>query len=316
MTSRFVHVIRPGLQTTVQDLGRWGWQTLGVGVAGPMDAFSHRLANALLANPRQAATLEITLIGPELEFEHQCCVAVAGAEFDVKVDGALMPRAQPVDVRAHARMTFGERKRGARAYLAINGGFDVPVVLGSRSTHVPSGIGGCAGRSLRKGDRLAVAAATLRPGRPMQYTAHLFDAANQQPTLRVLPGPDEDRFRNDALDTLQSAPYVIQPESDRMGLRLRGVSIAHAGGADIVSDATPTGTVQVPGSGQPILLMADRQTSGGYPRVATVITADIGIAAQRAPGEAVSFQVCTMAEAMSALIAQENVLLAIEGAAS
>src|SRR5438477_9240955 len=142
MMSASVHILRPGLQTTVQDLGRWGFQALGVPVAGPMDPFAHRLANALVGNPREAATLEITLVGPELEFESDCVVALAGADFAVTVDGGAVPHASAFAVASHARMRFGAHERGARAYLSVNGGFDVPSVLGSRSTHVPTGMGG------------------------------------------------------------------------------------------------------------------------------------------------------------------------------
>lgn len=312
MTPRSIHVRRPGLHTTVQDLGRWGFQALGVPVAGPMDPFSHRFANALVGNARDAAVLEITLMGPELEFEGDCLVAIAGAEFDVEVDGAMVPHARAFAVSARARMQFGARTRGARAYLAVDGGFDVPVVLGSRSTHMPSGIGGVAGRSLRKGDRIPLGLSERRhvpTGRPI---AHAHDSLSDPAVLRAFSGPDADRFKDDALEALQSAPYALGPDSDRMGFRLQGPKLRHAGGADIISDATPTGSVQVPGSGEPILLMADRQTTGGYPRIATVITADLGVAGQRGPGDTVSFRICTPADALSALIARENALLAVE----
>ena len=211
-------------------------------------------------------------------------------------------------------MRFGPRSRGARAYLAVDGGFDVPVVLGSRSTHVPSGIGGWGGRSLHKGDRLPLGASERRPVPAGRQSTHAHDMLMDPAILRALSGPDTDRFKDDALDALQSARYVLDPDSDRMGFRLHGPGLHHADGADIISDATPTGCVQVPGSGQPILLMADRQTTGGYPRIATVITADLGIAGQRGPGDTVSFRICTPADALSALIARENALLAVEAA--
>jgi antagonist of KipI len=314
MSSRSIHVLRPGLHTTVQDLGRWGFQSQGVPVAGPMDLFSHRYANALVGNSRDAATLEITLIGPELEFEGDCIVACAGAEFAVLVDGAAVPLAQAFRVPAGAKLQFGARSRGTRAYLAVDGGFDVPVVLGSRSTHVPSGIGGWGGRALHRGDRLPLGTSERRPVPGGRQSTHAHDTLPDSAILRALSGPDLDRFRGDALGALQSAPYAIGPDSDRMGFRLHGPRLRHADGADIISDATPTGSVQVPGSGEPILLMADRQTTGGYSRIATVITADLGIAGQRGPGDTVMFRICTPAEALSALIARENALLAVEAA--
>jgi antagonist of KipI len=311
MSSPSIHVTRPGLHTTVQDLGRWGFQSQGVPVAGPMDLFSHRLANALVANAREAATLEITLIGPELEFDGDCLIAIAGAEFDVTVDGAAIPHAQAVKIPSRAKMRFGARTLGTRAYLAVNGGIDAPLVLGSRSTHVPSGIGGWEGRPLRKGDRLPIGSPMRRPAARRQ-SSHGRDTLIVPAVVRVVSGPDTARFGSDAYDALQSAAYTIDADSDRMGFRLHGPALRHLRGADIISDVTPTGSVQVPGSGQPILLMADRQTTGGYPRIATVIAADLGIAGQRAPGDTISFRMCTAADALSALIARENALLALE----
>jgi len=314
MSSRSIHVTRPGLHTTVQDLGRWGFQSQGVPVAGPMDPFSHRLANALVANAREAATLEITLIGPELEFEGDCLIAIAGAEFNVTVEGVAIRNGQAVTIPSGASIHFGARTRGTRAYLAVNEGIDVPLVLGSRSTHVPSGIGGWEGRPLRKGDRLPLSPSTRRFASRRQ-SSHSRDTLIDPAVVRVVSGPDTDRFGSDAYDALQSEPYVISGDSDRMGFRLNGPALRHLRGADIISDVTPTGSLQVPGSEQPILLMADRQTTGGYPRIATVIAADLGIAGQRAPGDTVSFKMCTAADALSALIARENALLALEASA-
>jgi antagonist of KipI len=215
---------------------------------------------------------------------------------------------------AGSRLKFGARVRGARAYLAIAGGIDVPPVLGSRATHVISAMGGMAGRALRAGDQVPVGSART----PQRTASPLSDPVSPLPdgqaTVRVLPGPQAERFAPDALDVLQSAPYVIAQNSDRMGFRLEGPRLVHSGSADIISDATPLGVLQVPAAGQPILLMADRQTSGGYPKLATVIAADVPVAAQLAPGDRLSFQVCTPQVALGALIAQERVLLAMESA--
>ena len=307
-------VIKPGILTTVQDEGRWGYQSHGVPVAGPMDAFSHRLANALVGNPRDAAVLEITLLGPELEFQSERVIAICGAEFTVTMDEKPLKSNVAVLAAAGSRLKFGARVRGARAYLAIAGGIDVPPVLGSRATHVISAMGGMAGRALRAGDQVPVGSART----PQRTASPLSDPVSPLPdgqaTVRVLPGPQAERFAPDALDVLQSAPYVIAQNSDRMGFRLEGPRLVHSGSADIISDATPLGVLQVPAAGQPILLMADRQTSGGYPKLATVIAADVPVAAQLAPGDRLSFQVCTPQVALGALIAQERVLLAMESA--
>jgi antagonist of KipI len=307
-------VIRPGMLTTIQDAGRWGYQGRGVPVAGPMDEYSHRLANALVGNDRGAATLEITLIGPELEFESERIAAVVGAEFDLAIDGKPAASQTAFIVASGARLRFGARHRGARAYLAVEGGVDVPPVLDSRSTHVISALGGCQGRALRAGDRLPLGLRRTGSRGIALAAAASPTLPDQSAVVRVLPGPQAERFAPEALEALQSAPYAIEPSSDRMGFRLRGPRLVHAADPDIISDATPLGVLQVPASGQPILLMADRQTTGGYPKIATVITADLPIAAQLAPGHAIGFKVCSAREAMAALIAREQALLRMETA--
>jgi antagonist of KipI len=304
-----LRVIRAGLHTTVQDTGRWGFQSQGVPVAGAMDLFAHRLANALVGNEPSAATLEITLTGPELRFEDERTIAVAGGRFDLTIDGSPIAGEMPVVVGSGSVLRFGERRRGARAYLAVSGGIDVPVVLGSRSTHVPSRSGGLRGRPLAAGDVVPLGPARARRRGGMRAPA----GGRQDGRLRVLPGPQQDRFADRALVALQSAPYVVQPESNRMGFRLSGPPLELRSTSDIISEPAPIGALQVPASRQPILLMADRQTAGGYAKLATVITADIGIAAQLAPGDEVRFAVCTHGEALAALIAQERAILAIEG---
>jgi len=313
-----VYVVRPGLRTLVQDEGRWGSQARGIPVAGPMDPFSHRLANALVGNARTAATLEMALAGPELQFEDERVVAVTGGNFEITASGSPVPHGSPFVVAPHARLTFGVRQAGARAYLAVEGGFDVPLVLGSRATHVPSGMGGWNGRALVRGDRVPLGPPLARRRFPLERLRSIGDSSKrgtafaERGVARVLPGPDADRFVDGALDTLQATAYEVAGDSDRIGYRLTGPALHHSRGADIVSDATPIGSIQVPASGQPVLLMADGPTTGGYPRIATVIRADIGIAGQVAPGDFLSFRVCAAAEALAALIAQEQRLMALE----
>jgi antagonist of KipI len=306
-----LQVIRSGLQTTVQDLGRWGHQAYGVPAAGPMDPFAHRRANALVGNGRDAAALEIAFIGPELEFDDERIVAVCGAVFELRVGGASAPHGRPFAVPAGERLRFGTRLGGARGYLAVDGGFDVPVVMGSRSTLLSAALGGHHGRALAAGDRLALGirrnARAHRIHRPPVVTPE--SGAGR---VRVLPGPHDDRFAPDALDVLQSQPYQIGTDSNRMGYRLQGASLTHSRGADLISESTTWGGLQVPASGQPILLMADRQTTGGYPIVATVITADLPVAAQAAPGDSLRFDVCSRAAALTALLAAEREILALE----
>jgi len=214
-----LRVIKSGMLTTVQDAGRWGYQAHGVPVSGPMDPLSHRLANALVGNDRDAATLEVTLLGPELEFEDERMVAVTGARFVVTVDGKPTPSAGPFVVSAGARLRFETRERGVRAYLAVSGGIAVAPVLGSRSTHVISALGGLRGRPLRPGDPLPLG----DPGRLRRVVAPpaepIVDLPERRARLRVLPGPQLENFAPGTLDVLQQAPYAIGQNSDRMGFR-------------------------------------------------------------------------------------------------
>jgi antagonist of KipI len=284
-------------------------------VAGAMDSRAHRVANALVGNERHAATLEITLIGPEVEFEAESAAAVSGGECPVVLNGAPVPSNTAFVAAPGSRLRIGRCTRGARVYLAVAGGIEVDPTLGSRATHLVSSVGGLDGRALRAGDVLPIGA-VARPLRAARAAEEKIRRAVALPDrharLRVLAGPDRERFTDDSLDVLQSASYAIAPESNRMGFRLQGPAIQHSRGADLISDATPLGTLQVPAAGQPILLMADRQTTGGYPRIATVISADIGIAGQLGPGDSIAFAVCHLKEAVAALIAQERVLMAIE----
>jgi len=300
-----LRLIRPGMLTTVQDLGRWGHQHRGVPVAGPMDSYSHRLANQLVGNEPDAAALEITLVGPELEATETLTCVVQGARFDVSLDGKALDAQMPFVISPSQRLRFGARRGGARATLAVAGGFDVAIEFGSRSTSLVSGIGPFNGRALQPGDELPIGGTSrsiiASAGRALRMPA---GGAH----LRAIRGPHEALFTAAALERLFTGRFTITPQSNRMGYRLDGPPLQHAAGADILSDATPIGSVQVPASGQAILLMADRQTTGGYPKIATVITADLPIAGQLAPGDWIEFVECTRAQALVALRDQEAAL--------
>jgi antagonist of KipI len=307
-----LRVIKPGMLTTIQDLGRWGLQSRGVPVAGPMDPVSHRVANALVGNDAAAATLEVTLLGPDLDFEDERVVAAAGAEVEMTLDGRAVPMHAPFVVSSGSRLHVGARRRGARMYLAIAGGIAVPPALGRRSTHLISAMGGIGGRPLKAGDAVPLGDPSSARRTHAALAEPIAPVPDGHARIRVLPGPQLEYFDVDALKALQSAPYRIAQNSDRMGFRLDGPVLRHTRGADIISDATPLGVLQVPASGQPILLMADRQTTGGYPKIATVISADISVAGQLGPGDTIEFAVCSPREAMAALITQERALMAIE----
>ena len=309
MSDGVILVRRPGLLSTVQDLGRWGHQALGVPVAGPMDTYSHRLANLLVGNTPGAAAIEITLIGPELVFNAAALIAICGAEFDVTANDQAVPHATAVGLGAGTRLQFGRRHAGARAYLAIAGGLQTPVLLGSRATHLVSAMGGVNGRPLRAGDRLECIAyagpATLRRA---PYTT-LPSASRAR--VRVLPGPQADWFSEEARATLTSVKFLVSPRSNRMGYRLEGPPLARSRNDEPISEPLAFGAIQVPAAGEPILLMADRQTAGGYPKIASVIAADLPVAGQLAPGDAIEFAWCTRQEAAAALIARERPLLRV-----
>jgi len=265
-----------------------------------MDWYSHRLANQLAGNDERAALLEITLIGPELEADAETVCALTGAEFDVTVNGVAAETARAFVVPRGGRLKMGTRRKGARAMLAVRGGFDVPATFGSRATSVIAQMGPLGGRPLKAGDLLPIGDSQ---GRPVSSGSPL-PVPDGGARLRVLLGPHDKMFPTAARDTLLRSRYVVTPESNRMGYRLQGGSLAQEEQADILSDATPIGSLQVPPSGQPILLMADRQTTGGYPKIGTVITADLPIAGQLAPGDWIEFEACTRAGAIDALRAR------------
>ena len=284
-----------------------------------MDPVACRIANALAGNAADAAALEITLLGPELEFEDSRRVAVAGASFAVRIDDAAVDPSRVIRVGPGSRLTFGVRNRGARAYLAIAGGIAVPEILGSRSTHLVSRMGGVEGRSLRAGDRIPLGkpSAVLPPASELLAPAPSHELISlsgdgSRVTLRILADGQYDRVGQSALARLEAGSYRVGSQSDRMGFRFEGPPIPVSTGRDMLSDITPIGTLQLPPSGLPILLMADRQTTGGYPRLGTMISADLSRAAQLAPGDEVRFEVCSLAAARSALLAQESAIAAFE----
>jgi antagonist of KipI len=303
-----VTVLRPGLFTTIQDRGRWGSQASGVPVGGALDRVSHESANALVGNDVDAATLEVTLLGPEIRLETAAVIAVSGANLTPQVDGADVSLNEPVACRPGSVLRFGERRSGTRAYLAFDGGIAVSPVLGSRATTPLCALGGVDGRALVAGDRLPLGSTTSAR---RTKRIDLPPIASGGARLRVLPGPQDDFFPAEAFDRMRRTRFTITSRSDRMGYRLEGAQIPRSAGREMISDATFVGGIQVPQSGEPIMLMSDRQTTGGYPQIATVITADLPAAGQLGPGDWVEFELCTRREALAALIAQEGKLLAL-----
>jgi antagonist of KipI len=311
----WIRVLKPGLLTTVQDAGRHGLQHLGVVPGGAMDPVALALANALVGNAPGEAALEITVIGPELEFGCNALIALCGARFGAALDGVPLPPDRPVLVEQGARLAVGRARAGARAFLAVAGGIEVAPVLGSRSTFLPASFGGFEGRALRAEDvvplaRDAAQVAARRyaalPSRralagglaSVGWSVPARTLPGREPvTVHAMEGRHHSLFGADSRRAFFEAVWKVSPDSNRMGFRLAGPALARAGAAEIHSEPTCLGTVQVPADGQPIALMADHQTTGGYPRIAEIASADVPRLAQLAPGGTLRFARCTLQEA-------------------
>jgi antagonist of KipI len=294
-----IRVLRPGLLTTVQDLGRWGKQRSGVAVGGAMDPCSLRMANLLVGNDENAAALEMTLLGPALRFERSAVVALCGGEFQPKLDDLTMPAGRPVRIQQGTTLHFGSAISGCRGYLAVAGGIDVPLVLGSRGTYLPGALGGFAGRALREGDLLDLGATswTVPPKTSPWRIGSVAPAFDGASILRVILGSEFDWLARGSQEQLFAAEFEVTPQSDRVGFRLSGPRIELASPRELISAAVCPGTLQIPAGGQPILLMADCATMGGYPKAACVASVDLSLAAQLRPGAKLRLAVISLAEA-------------------
>jgi biotin-dependent carboxylase-like uncharacterized protein len=294
-----IRVLEPGALTTVQDLGRPGHLRYGIPPSGPIDRQAFVIANRLAGNADDAAGLECTVLGPRFVTETPCAIAVTGALMPLTVNGTEAPAWTTLLLKPGDVVKLGPARRGGRAYVAFSAGVDVPSVLDSRATYVRGRLGGLDGRALRKDDRLALFAASPPPVR--RARARTIPAFDDEPEIRVVMGPQADRFTDDGLRTFLGSAYEMLPQSDRMGARLRGPRIAHARGHDILSDGIALGSIQVPGDGQPIALLVDRQSTGGYTKVATVCSFDIGRLGQVKPGHRLRFRAVELSEAQCTL---------------
>jgi biotin-dependent carboxylase-like uncharacterized protein len=297
-----LRVLRAGPGETIQDAGRFGYLRYGIVESGPMDWIAYEIANRALHNPPTAAAIEISRGGIEVACEDAPrCVAFAGGAFVwERGGGTRLPSAAVVRLRPGERLTAKDGAWGTWTYLAIAGGIDVPPVLGSRSTYARFGVGGFEGRALRAGDVLQTNGAG---GTAIRERAILSPLPSRPARhVRVVPGPQDDYFTREAVETFFSKAYAISPRFDRMGYWLDGPPLKHAGGFDIVSDGIALGAIQVPGTGQPVVLLADHQSTGGYPKLGTLARADIPTFAQRRPGEEVRFERCDANAARNALL--------------
>lgn len=299
-----IGVKEPGLLTTVQDLGRYGYSHLGISSGGAADTIAMRIANLLVGNAENAACLEMTLTGPMLEFDAATVVALTGAECDCRIEGESMPMWQALRVPARSILTCGPMKKGARCYLAFQGGLAVPSIMGSASTNCTGHFGGFDGLRLHKGDSLRVLrdpklrARILKPG--------AIDELYSRGPIRVTRGAQNDWFGAESFEKFLSSSYTVSEESNRSGLRLKGEPISPRVRSQLLTEGVSLGAIQVPQDGQPIILSVDQQTTGGYPKIANVISADMLRVGQLRPREQVRFAEIAIPEAIRLLREREG----------
>lgn len=316
-------VLRAGVLSTLQDRGRWGWQHVGVPVSGAMDEMSHRAASMLVGNSEDEPTLEVTLVGPLLQFSEETVFALCGGDFQPRIAGVPVPMARPVLARGGAQLDLGHCRLGARAYLAVAGGFDIPRVLGSGSTYLRGRFGGFEGRALRRGDvlptrprpvglypalwrQLADGALFVTPKWSVEANTALM--AHRHHNIRFVPGRHWEGFAPEIRERFCASAYRIAPNSDRMGYRLDGAELPFADAGSLLSEGVTFGTIQVPPDGKPIVLMANRQTTGGYPRIGEVVSVDLPLLAQLPPGDTVRFAQITLEQAQMLYLEREREL--------
>lgn len=291
-----VRILIPGALTTVQDLGRWGYQSAGIGTSGVMDEDAYEKANYLVGNEHKEAVLETTLFGGTMEVTEDAVIAATGAHMPLQKNGEEMPMNRPVEAKAGDVITLGMAADGCRTYLAFAGGIDVPVVLGSRSTNLKCKMGGYEGRPLKAGDELPIG----EGGKPYEAVKNRTVEDGSYPsqiTVRVIEGPQGEYFTEAGKRTFYQETYTISDQSDRMGYRMDGPAVESVGGTDIISDGIALGSIQISSSGQPMVLLADRQTTGGYAKIAVVCSFDIPKLVQGRPGDQVRFERITTEEA-------------------
>ncbi|SET21052.1 antagonist of KipI [Salinibacillus kushneri] len=319
-----IKITKPGLFSSVQDIGRYGYQKYGVSVSGAMDSISHRLANLLVGNDEYQSTIECTMAGPEMEFHQDCLLSICGGDFNPTINKQSVGMWRPVWVKKGSVLRFGQSIEGCRAYLAVSGGFDVPKVLGSRSTFMRAKMGGFQGRALKKGDQLktgrasAVAEQIQRLAGKKDGPIVSFHETNwfvrppyssrfkRKLPIRVVKSKQTEWFAKDTQNQLVERLFTITAQSDRMGYRLDGPEIKWKEKKEMISEAVSIGTIQVPAEGNPIVLLADRQTTGGYPKIAQVTTVDIPYLAQMKPGETLQFEWISLKEAQQLYLEREK----------
>ena len=298
-----------GPLTTVVDGGRYGYMSVGFSSGGAMDLYSMRVANILVGNGMDEGALEMTFMGIVAEFDTDAVIAITGADMTPAVNGQPIPMYEAVTVRRGDTLSLGKAETGMRAYLAVAGGFDIPKVMGSYSTNLKCSVGGYEGRKLKAGDALP-----LKRGSRLisERKAEKENSYEKSISVRVVLGPQDDYFTEKGISDFLSRVYTVSDKSDRMGIRLSGEPVENKNGVDIISDAIVMGSVQIPASGEPIIMMADRQTTGGYAKIATVITSDLGLLAQSYPGTQIRFTAVSYNKAVKLLKKQNKRLFALK----
>jgi biotin-dependent carboxylase-like uncharacterized protein len=309
-----IMIVSPGLYTTVQDRGRWGYQEFGMPVTGAMDDYSIRIANILVGNDEYDAVLETTLNGPEIFFNIDAVIAITGANMMPRVNGQSVPMWSTLKLCKGDVLSFQVASEGTRGYIAFAGGLDIPAVMGSRSTFVRGGVGGYEGRKLKNGDEINLRDSNVslhayeNRAVPLKYVPDY----NRYCNVRAILGPQDDCFTEESIEKFFDSEYEVTNEADRMGYRLSGPALKHKVGADIISDGINLGSIQIPGHGMPIVMMADRQTTGGYTKIATVISTDMPYIAQLKPGDKLRFKRVEVQEAHRLLKEYEDIIQTIK----
>lgn len=292
-----IRILKGGMLTTVQDLGRTGYQSQGFSVAGVMDVRSFKIANLLLDNPENEAVLEFTLIGPTLEFTSATIIAITGGDFQPTINGDPAPMYTALYMNKGDILKFSSARTGSRGYIAFSSYLDIPVVMGSRCTNMKSGIGGFKGRKLQAGDYMNFRIKRRYLPFFLSRKLDLNEFDQDEAELRVVMGPQDDVFSKQGIETFLTSEYTVTSDFDRMGCRLEGPFIASKNTSDIISDGIAFGSVQVPSHGKPIILLSDRQTTGGYAKIATVASVDIPKLVQRKTDHKIRFKSITVQEA-------------------
>lgn len=316
-----ITIKKPGLLTTIQDLGRHGFQRYGVIAGGAMDTFAHRIANFLVGNEENAPTIEITMLGPVIEFDENALISICGGDLSPMINGKPVRPWRTIFVKKGSELRFGSLKSGCRANLAIAGGLSIPSIMGSKSTYLRAGIGGFHGRSLQMGDQIPFGLPNEISAKIMceldahchhffemewSVTSELIPNNKKSASIRVIKGRQYHLFTEDSRKNFFSNTFEVTTQSDRMGYRLKGepLSLEHA--QEILSEAVNFGTIQVPSDGNPIILLADRQTTGGYPKIGQVASVDLPRLAQMKPGDQLRFSEITIEQAFHLLIEKEK----------